>query len=132
MGVPDVLGTLFLCVNIGNISKLVVLHNLTIFDIMSMGSNTDNTRKRGKPANMGKPVILRIRLKSGNYLQGVRVENEAPKIDGFLATVNKELPNSTKYINLNEIEYFTVVNQEACNVKSAFERRYKVKIDESL
>ena len=81
---------------------------------------------------MGKPVILRIRLKSGNYLQGVRVETEAPKIDGFLATVNKELNNSTKYINLNEIEYFTVINQEACNLKSAFERRHKVKIDESL
>lgn len=97
-----------------------------------MGSNTDKTRKRGKPANMGKPVILRIRLKSGNYLQGVRVETEAPKIDGFLATVNKELNNSTKYINLSEIEYFTVINQEACNVKSAFERRVKVKVDESL
>ena len=99
---------------------------------MSMGSNTIFSRKRGKPANMGKPVLLRIRLKSGNFLQGVRVENEAPKIDGFLATVNKELPNSTKYINLNEIEYFTIVNQEACNIKSAFERRHKVKIDESL
>lgn len=99
---------------------------------MSMGSNTIFSRKRGKPANMGKPVLLRIRLKSGNFLQGVRVENEAPKIDGFLATVNKELPNSTKYIAYDAIEYFTVVNQEACNVKSAFERRYKVKVDESL
>lgn len=81
---------------------------------------------------MSKPVILRIRLKSGNYMQGFRVQIDAPKIDGFLALVNNELPNSTKYVNLNEIEYFTVVNQEACNVVSAFERRHKVKVDTSL
>lgn len=97
-----------------------------------MGSNTYNTRKRGKPAKMSKPVILKIRLKSGNYMQGFRVQTDAPKIDGFLALVNNELPNSTKYVNLNEIEYFTVVNQEACNVVSAFERRHKVKVDTSL
>lgn len=99
---------------------------------MSMDSNTSKSRKRGKPLNMSNPVILKIRLKSGNYLQGVRVDVCAPHIDGFLATENKELRNSTKYINLREIEYFTVLNQEACNVKSSFESRYKVKVDESL
>ena len=97
-----------------------------------MISKGSTTRKRGKASKMGKPVLVSLKLKNGQIRQGVRVENEAPKIDGFLATVNKELPNSTKYIAYDAIEYFTVVNQEACNVKSAFERRYKVKVDESL
>ncbi len=109
-----------------------LLRNLTNSSIMSMGSNTIFSRKRGTSGNMAKPVILKLKLKGGQLRQGVRVENEAPHIDGFLAVVNTELPNSTKYIALDAIEYFTVVNQEACNVKSAFERRYKVKIDESL
>ena len=99
---------------------------------MSMGSNTSKPRKRGKPRRMSNPVILKIRLKSGSDLQGVRVDVDAPRIDGFLATENKELRNSTMYLNLNEIEYFTVLAQEACNVKSSFDRRYRVKVDESL
>lgn len=82
--------------------------------------------------NMGKPVVLRIKLKSGTFLHGMRVDYEAPQIDGFVALVNKELPNSTKYIAYDAIEYFTVVNQEACNVKSAFERRVRVKVDDHL
>ena len=90
------------------------------------------TRKRGKSAKMGKPVLLRLKLKSGQIRQGVRVENEAPHIDGFLAVVNTEMSNSTKYIALDAIEYFTVDNKEACNVRHCFDRRFKVKVDESL
>ena len=99
---------------------------------MSMGNNTVYSGKRGTSGNMAKPVILKIKLKSGQLRQGVRIETEAPHIDGFLAVVNNELPNSTKYIALDAIEYFTVVNQEACNVRSSFDRRYKVKVDGSL
>ena len=97
-----------------------------------MGSNTSKPRKRGKPRNMGKPILLRLKLKSGTFLHGVKIDYDAPRVEGFLALVNKDLPNSTKYLSYDAIEYFTVVNQEACNVKSAFERRYKVKVDESL
>ena len=105
---------------------------MTNSSIMSVGSNTIFSRKRGTSDNMSKPVILKIKLKGGGIRQGVRIETEAPRIDGFLPVVNNELPNSTKYIALDAIEYFTVVNQEACNVRSAFDRRYKVKVDESL
>lgn len=97
-----------------------------------MGSNTILPRKRGKPATMGKPVLLRIKLKTGTFIHGARVDLEAPQIEGFLSLVGKELCNTTKYVAYDAIEYFTVVNQEACNVKSAFDRRYKVKVDSSL
>lgn len=126
------MGTLFLLRNIGNINKLVLLRNMAISDIMSVGDKTTKTRKRGKSAKMGKPVILRIKLKTGTFLHGARVDYEAPQIDGFLALVGKEINNTTKYIAYDAIEYFTVVNQEACNVKNAFDRRYKVKVDSSL
>ena len=81
---------------------------------------------------MSKPVVLRIKLKSGTFLHGMKIDYEAPSIDGFVALVNNELPNSTKYVAYDAIEYFTVVNQEACNVKSAFERRVRVKVDDHL
>lgn len=122
----------FLFDNTGNTDKIKLLHNLTNSGIIEVGSNTIFSRERGKSENMSKPVILKLKLKGGQIRQGVRVENEAPHIDGFLAVVNTELPNSTKYISLDAIEYFTVVNQEACNIKSALDRRYKVKVDSSL
>ena len=81
---------------------------------------------------MANPILLKIIRKKGETLHGAQIEYNAPRIDGFLPVVNNELPNSTKYIALDAIEYFTVVNQEACNVRSAFDRRYKVKVDESL
>ena len=81
---------------------------------------------------MGKPVLLRIKLKSGTFLHGMKIDYDAPRIDGFVSLVSNELPNSTKYIAYDAIEYFTVVNQEACNVKTAFERRVRVKVDDSL
>lgn len=118
--------------NIGNTDKIKLLHNLTNSSIMSVGGTTIFSRKRGTSDKMNKPVILKLKLKNGGLRQGVRIETEAPRIDGFLPVVNTELPNSTRYIALDAIEYFTVVNQEACNVRSAFDRRYKVKVDESL
>ena len=97
-----------------------------------MISKGSTTRKRGKSLNMGKPVITTLRLKSGQMRQGVRVDTCAPHIDGFLAVVDTVRSNSTKYIALDAIEYFTVENKEACNVRSSFERRFKVKVDDCL
>ena len=97
-----------------------------------MISKGSTTRKRGKSVKMGKPVLVSLKLKNGQIRQGVRVENEAPHIDGFLAVVDTSRSNTTKYIALDAIEYFTVGNSEACNVKFSFDRRFKVKVDNSL
>lgn len=99
---------------------------------MCKANNTLLPRKRGKPETMSKPVLLRLKLKNGQIRQGVRIENEAPHIDGFLPVVNTEMSNSTKYIALDAIEYFTVDNKEACSVRFSFDRRMKVKVDNSL
>ena len=77
-------------------------------------------------------VITTLKLKSGQIRQGVRVDVCAPHIDGFLAVVDNVRSNSTKYIALDAIEYFSVENKEACNVRSSFERRFKVKVDDCL
>lgn len=97
-----------------------------------MDSNTVFSRKRGKSDKMKKPVLLRLKLKSGQMRQYVQIDPEAPHIDGFLAVVGTELSNSTKYIAFDSIEYFTVGNDDACNIKHSFERRVKVKVDDSL
>ena len=97
-----------------------------------MISKGSTTRKRGKASKMGKPVLVSLKLKNGQIRQGVRVENEAPHIDGFLAVVDNVRTNATKYIALDAIEYFVVDNKEACNVRFSFDRRFKVKLDNSL
>ena len=106
-----------------------LLQLLTIYSMIRKGSTT---RKRGKSLKMCKPVITTLRLKSGQMRQGVLVDPRAPHIDGFLATVDTVRSNSTKYIALDAIEFFTVGNEEAVNIRSSFDRRFKVKVDESL
>lgn len=112
-----------------NINNRKLLQLLTIYSMISKGSTT---RKRGKSGKMAKPVITTLRLKSGQMRQGVRVDTCAPHIDGFLAVVDTVRNNSTKYIALDAIEYFTVGNEDAVNLRFSFDRRMKVKLDNSL
>ena len=81
---------------------------------------------------MANPILLKIIRKKGETLHGAQIEYSAPRIDGFLAVVNPNLANSTEYIAFDNIASFTLLNRESCNVRIAFDRRLKVKVDESL
>ena len=77
---------------------------------------TDNIRKRGKPATMNKPILLRIVQKVGYPIDGARVQWQAPPIAGFLPIGSPDVKNATQYIALDNIASFTVLNEEACNI----------------
>ena len=81
---------------------------------------------------MANPILLKIIRKKGEPLHAAEIDYHAPTIEGFLPVVNQNLANSTEYIAFDNIAGFTVLNAEACNVRSAFDRRLKVKVDDSL
>lgn len=69
---------------------------------------------------MDKPIILTINQKIGDPIDGARVQYEAPKIEGFLAIESQEIKNATMYIAIDNIASFTVLNEEAVNMRSGF------------
>lgn len=66
------------------------------------------------------PILLTLVQKSGETMYKVRINCEVPTIKGFLAIENQDIKHSTKYIALDAIESFTVLDEEARNITSAF------------
>ena len=81
---------------------------------------------------MANPILLNIKLKKGETIYAAHIEYGAPKIAGFLAIEDKQTPNATTYVALDNIASFTVLNAEAPNIPYAFESRVNVKIDDSF
>ena len=82
---------------------------------------------------MEKPILLKIVLKKGATIDGARLQLNAPKLPGFLAIESQEYKRATTYIALDNIASFTLIDDEACNIRFAFPaERVKVKIDDSL
>ena len=82
---------------------------------------------------MEKPILLKIILKKGESIDGARLQIEAPYIPGFLAIESQKIKYATTYIALDNIASFTLLNDEACNIRFSFpSERVKVKIDDSL
>lgn len=67
-----------------------------------------------------KPILLEIRLKSGALWDCVKINYEAPTIKGFLATESQDTKYTTKYIALDSIESFSVLDREVCNIVGSF------------
>lgn len=81
---------------------------------------------------MANPILLKIIRKKGETVHGAEIQYNAPQINGFLAIRNPNLAHSTEYIAFDNIASFTVLDAEACNVRSAFDYRLKVKVDDCL
>lgn len=67
-----------------------------------------------------KPIILKIIPKVGYPIDGARVQYGAPEIDGFIAIESQEIKNATTYVAIDNIATFTVLDDEAPNIKGAF------------
>lgn len=65
------------------------------------------------------PILLDMKLNTGEIVRGVRVNYEAPQIAGFLA-IEGEVIHTTRYIALSAITSFSVVTEEAFNILGAF------------
>jgi len=82
---------------------------------------------------MDKPILLRITQKTGEVIDGARLQWQAPKIDGFLAIESKEITHATTYIALDNIASFSVLDEEIINIMDSFPiLRVKAKTDGSL
>ena len=66
------------------------------------------------------PILLSLVMTSGETLYKVRINCEVPTIEGFLATESQDIKHSTKYIALDSIESFTVLDEETHNITAAF------------
>ena len=61
-----------------------------------------------------KPKIEEIIFLSGEILNDVQIEIDAPTIPGFMAIVSQDLSKATAYIALGSIQSITMKNEEIC------------------
>ena len=78
---------------------------------------------------MEKPILLKIALKKGDTILGARLQIEAPKIPGFLAIESQDYKRATTYIALDNIASFTLIDDEAPNIRQSF-APVKVRVSE--
>ena len=69
---------------------------------------------------MEKPILLKIVLKKGAPIDGARLQLDFPKIPGFLAIESQEIKRATTYIALDNIASFSLIDDEAPNIRRCF------------
>lgn len=69
---------------------------------------------------MEKPILLSIKLKTGDSIDGARLQWTAPQIAGFLAIEHGYLKGVTTYIALDNIASFEVLDDEIYNILDSF------------
>ena len=67
-----------------------------------------------------KPILLELKLKDGSLWDCVIINHEVPTIKGFLAIESQDTKFTTKYIALDTIESFSVLDREICNIVGSF------------